>query len=136
MTSRKSRFAAAINCIDGRVQEPVSRWLRGWFNVDYVDTITEPGADKALLESAERVESIRRRVMVSVTVHNSCGITIVGHHECAGNPVSKEEHLEAIKRCVEVIASWELPVPTVGLWVNEQWAVEVVCGGDSSRHLA
>jgi hypothetical protein len=39
------RFAAAINCMDGRAQLPVIEWLKRECGVDYVDTITEPGPD-------------------------------------------------------------------------------------------
>jgi len=69
--------------------------------------VTEPGPDKALTRgTVEVVESIRRKVEVSMTAHHSSVIAVVGHHDCAGNPVSKEEHLEQIKKCIEVVASW------------------------------
>lgn len=64
--------------------------------------------------------------MISINAHHSGAIVVAGHYDCAGNPVSKEEHLRHIKRCVEVIKSWKLPVRVVGLWVNEQWEVDVV----------
>ena len=46
------KFATAINCIDGRTQRPVSEWIRIQFAIDYVDTITHPGPEKALSISA------------------------------------------------------------------------------------
>lgn len=64
--------------------------------------------------------------MVSIRAHHSSVIAAVGHYDCAGNPVSKEEHLMQIKECVEVVASWGLPVRIVGLWVNERWEIEVI----------
>lgn len=93
----KGKFATVISCIDGHVQSPVAEWMKKNFSVDYVDTITEPGPDKALLGQDERVESIRQKVMISIKAHN---------------PVSEEEHLEQIKKCT--------------VWVNKQWKVEVV----------
>ena len=36
-------FCTAINCMDGRVQLPVIRFLQERFKVDYVDVISEPG---------------------------------------------------------------------------------------------
>lgn len=129
----KHKFATAINCIDGRVQNPVSEWMKEHLNVHYVDTITEPGPDKVLTQGpVERVESLRQKVMVSIRAHHSSVIAVVGHYDCAGNPVSKEEHLRQIKKCVEVVTSWGLPVRIVGLWVNERWGIEVIY--DTEKH--
>ena len=120
----EGKFATAINCIDGRAQMPVNEWIRKSLGADYVDTITEPGVDRFLSHGGE--EAIKKKVMISVNAHHSSAIVVAGHHDCAGNPVSKEEHLKHIKKCVEIIESWKLPVRVVGLWVNEQWQVEVV----------
>jgi hypothetical protein len=120
-------FATAVNCMDGRTQEPVSRWMKKEFGVDYVDTITEPGADKALTEGPpEQVESVKQRVLISVNGHGSRNVVIVGHHDCAGNPVSKERHLEMTRKAVEVVKSWGLPVRILGVWVDEKWEVTVI----------
>ncbi len=41
-------FCTTINCMDGRVQLPVIKYLQKHFNVDYVDSITEPGPNLIL----------------------------------------------------------------------------------------
>src|SRR5690606_33072319 len=46
-------FVTAINCIDGRAQDPVAEWMRDRFSVRYVDTITEAGADGILANGRE-----------------------------------------------------------------------------------
>ena len=46
------KFATAISCMDGRVQDPISRYIKEKFNVDYVDTITEPGPNKIIAENS------------------------------------------------------------------------------------
>ena len=121
-------FATAINCIDGRVQRPVSDWVKINCHVDYVDTITEPGVDRLLaLGTAATVDAVRRKVLVSLDAHHSGVIAVVGHAECAGNPVSDEEHAQHIRQAVEVIAAWGLPMRVIGLWVTSSWLVEVVC---------
>lgn len=123
----QATFATAINCMDGRTQQPVTEWMKREFGVDYVDAITEPGADKALTTGpAAQVASIRSRVLISVDGHGSRNIAVVGHHDCAGNPVSKESHLEMTRKAVEVVASWGLSVRVLGLWVDEDWQVEVI----------
>ncbi len=121
-------FATAINCIDGRAQDPVAEWMRGRFGVRYVDTITEAGADGILANGMDAaLEPVKSKVMVSTGAHNSQVVAVVGHFGCAGNPVAPEDHLEDIRKGVAVVASWGLPVDVIGLWVNDQWQVEVVC---------
>ena len=120
----KETFATAINCMDGRTQEPIISWAKKTFEVDYVDAITEPGPDKILAEGPDTlVESIRNRVMISVNKHGSQNVIMVSHHDCAGNPVSKEEHLDQLKKSVDVISSWELEVKIIGVWIGEDWKV-------------
>ena len=116
-------FATAINCIDGRVQEPVVKYIKEKFNVDYVDMITEPGVNKIVADNTNTsvVGSIRKKVTFSVTGHDSKTIAVIGHHECIGNPASEEEQEEHLSRAVEIIEEWELPVETiVGLWVDSE----------------
>ena len=121
------RFTTAINCIDGRTQRPVSEWIRIQFSVDYVDTITQPGPEAALTHGpASVIEVMRQNVGVSIQAHQSQMIAVAAHHECAGNPVSDEEHKEQVRAACAVIAQWGYPARIVGLWVNEWWQVEVV----------
>ena len=121
------RFGTAVNCMDGRVQEPVAHWLKEHFILDYVDTITEPGADKLLATGAdEELERIRTKVGISLHHHGSTVVAVVGHHDCAGNPASPEEHREQICAAVRRLRLWNIPATIVGLWVGERWQVEVV----------
>ncbi len=121
------KFGTAINCIDGRTQAPVSDWIKENHSVDYVDTITEPGCDKVLLEvDYDKIEHIKSKLLISIKAHNSSLIVIAGHHDCAGNPVSKEEHLTQIKKSINIIKSWNFPVKVLGVWVNDQWKIEQV----------
>ncbi|MCK5258554.1 MAG: hypothetical protein KAJ69_03460 [Thermoplasmatales archaeon] len=120
----KETFATAINCMDGRTQEPIIYWAKKTLEVDYVDAITEPGPDKILAEGSDTlVESIKNRVMISVNKHGSQNVIVVSHHDCAGNPVSKKEHLEQLKKSVDVISSWELGVKIIGVWIGKNWKV-------------
>jgi carbonic anhydrase len=122
------KFATAINCMDGRVQMPANEWIRKKFNVDYVDTITEPGPNKILAENKDSaaIDSIKRRVAISVNKHGSKYIAVLGHHDCAGNPVDKESQLDHIRLAVKIVNSWGFPVETIGLWVDENWQVSEV----------
>jgi hypothetical protein len=121
------RFGTAINCIDGRVQEPVTQWLKAEYRLDCVDMITLPGPDEALVRGlVEVVEQVRSAVRISVQQHGSGVVAIAGHDNCAANPVPPAEHLAQIKQCVQIVRSWHLSVAVVGLWVNDRWQVEFV----------
>jgi len=120
-------FATAINCMDGRTQEPVNNWMKKEFKVNYVDSVTEPGPDKILAEgSSSLVESIKNRVLISVEKHGSKNIVLVSHHDCAGNPVSKEKHLKQLEESLNLISSWNLDVNVFGVWVDENWNVNKI----------
>lgn len=122
------KFGTAINCMDGRVQEPTIKWLKQKYGFDYIDTITEPGPDKMLSQGRpEQVESIKSRVFISVNKHGSDTIFMAAHYDCAGDPVSKEEHLKQLRECLKIIRSWNLPVKNIiGAWIDENWTVEVI----------
>lgn len=123
----EKKFGTTVNCMDGRTQVPVSDWMIKEFDLDYVDTVTEAGPDKIISEAnADEIESIKSRVLISVEAHGSEVITIVGHYDCAGNPVSEEQHQQDIKKAMKEVASWDLPVKIIGLWVGSDWQVEVV----------
>ena len=121
------RFGTAVNCIDGRAQTPVNDWMRLHCNVSYVDMITTPGAEAVLSNGhKERAESIERKVRLSIGVHFSEIVAVVGHFDCAANGCEREERLEMILDAVETVRSWGLGVRIIGLYVNELWSVEVV----------
>ncbi|WFD08687.1 carbonic anhydrase [Tepidibacter hydrothermalis] len=124
----KKKFATALNCIDGRFQIPVIKWLKENFDVDYVDLITEPGMDKVLSQGHWReMQRLREKVMVSITAHKSNVVAVVGHYDCAANPVSDCKHFQHIVASTYTVKSWGLPVIVVGLWVDEFGCVHVVC---------
>lgn len=121
-------FATAINCMDGRVQHPVRDFMQKKYKVDHVDTITEAGPDGILAANQDKLalESIKRRVEVSTGKHGSKHIAIVGHHDCAGNPVDKEAHLAHIRSAIKTVKSWGVKAEVIGLWVDDKWKVSEV----------
>lgn len=121
-------FCTAINCMDGRTQLPVNEYMRDRFGVEYVDTITEPGPIRILAnrEDVHLVESILQRINISVENHGSGAICVVGHHDCAGNPVDKNTQLDQIRQSLAMLREQYPKVELLGLWVDDQWAVEEV----------
>jgi len=121
------KFGTALNCIDGRTQIPIMKWLKENFDVDYVDLITEPGMDKVLSQGLwAETDRLREKVIISIEAHNSNVVAVVGHYDCAANPVSDYKHFRDIVASTYKVASWSLPVKVVGLWVDKFWSVHVV----------
>jgi len=121
----EGKFATSVSCMDGRIQIPLAQWIKENHSIDFVDVITEPGIDRMVAENLD-LESIKNKVGISINAHKSELIVVSGHHDCAGNPVSDEEHVSQIRKGVEVISSWGLNVKVVGIWVDDSWNVKVL----------
>ncbi len=121
----EGKFATSISCMDGRIQIPVNTWIKKNYLVDFVDTITAPGVEKKISESSN-VEQIKSMIEISIYKHKSNVIVISGHHDCAGNPVSKEEQVSQISKGIQNIKSWNYDAQVIGIWINENWEVEKV----------
>ena len=114
--------------MDGRVQLPVIQYLQKRFNVEYVDAITDPGPNLILAENKNNtaIKSIFERINISVEKHHSKGIAIIGHHDCAGNPASKEDQLAHLDKAVQLLREQYEGVEVIGLWVDSNWEVDQV----------
>ena len=121
----EGKFATSVSCMDGRIQIPLAKWIKENHSIDFVDVITEPGVDKMVAENLD-LESIKNKVGISINAHKSELIVVSGHYDCAGNPVSDEEHISQIRKGVEIISSWGLNVKVVGIWVDDSWNVNVL----------
>jgi len=121
----EGKFATSVSCMDGRIQIPLAKWIKENHSIDFVDVITEPGIDRMVAENLD-LESIKNKVGISINAHKSELIVVSGHYDCAGNPVSDEEHISQIRKGVEVISSWDLNVKVVGIWVDDSWNVKVL----------
>ncbi len=119
------KFATCLNCMDGRVQEPVISWIKNNFKVDFVDMITEPGMDGYLADSKSDVSRIQKKVNIALNRKGSINtVFVVGHYDCLGNPVGDKTHKEQIDIAVEKVKAWKLDAIVVGLWVSANWVVE------------
>lgn len=102
-------FFTAIGCMDGRVQEPILAFGQKKFNAKYADTITEAGLVGLLVkDNVDQVllDSIKKKVLISLEKHHSKGIIIHGHEECAGNPVEDGKHREDTLEAAQIIKSF------------------------------
>ena len=119
------KFCTAINCMDGRVQQPVTKYMQKRFDADVVDAITEPGPINILAAGTDlsKIQSIIERLKISIELHDSIGIAVVGHYDCAGNPVTEKEQLIQIEKAVNFLNQKYNDIKIIGLWVDENWTV-------------
>ena len=122
------KFCTAINCMDGRVQLPVIKFLQWRFNAEYVDMISEPGPNLILAKqnNTQLVESIMARVDISVNKHGSVGLAVVGHYDCAGNPATKEEQITQVNEAIKHLRTTYHDLEMIALWVDEHWNVHEI----------
>ena len=121
------RFGVALTCIDGRVHEPLLRWVREHAGVDHVDLVTEPGADSTLASCRDGAcGDMRRRLQVSIDAHGPQLVAIVGHDDCAANPVGPDRHREQIRSAVAEVQGWARELEVVGVWISADRHVEAI----------
>ena len=122
------RFGTAINCIDGRTQEPVIDFMKQKYNIDGVDMVTFPGVDGVISngKNSDEIGLIRNAVSISIEKHRSRIIAVVGHFDCAGNPGNREHHYADIQKAVNEVSSWSFHAQVVGLYVNDKKQIEEV----------
>lgn len=122
-------FYTAINCMDGRVQLPVIKYLLARFKTEYIDSVTEAGPVLYLAErtGSHQTKSILRRTDISIEKHKSRGIAVVAHHDCAGNPVDDQTQISQLPLAVNFLASHYPNVEIIGLWLDSNWSVKEIC---------
>lgn len=122
------KFGTAINCIDGRTQEPVIDFMKQEYGIDGVDMVTFPGVDGVIssLGNFNTIALIRNAVSISIEKHGSRIIAVVGHSDCAGNPGNREHHYAHIRKAVQQVSSWKFDAEIVGFYVSDKWQIEEV----------
>jgi hypothetical protein len=121
-----TKFVTCLNCIDGRVQLPVIKWIMENYGVEYVDMITTPGMDGILSDENINIEDIQKKVKVSKEGHSTSFIYIIGHHNCLANPVTSEVHKEQIIKSVYRIKKLNSTCNVIGLWVDGRSKIQIV----------
>lgn len=127
-------FFTSVGCMDGRVQKVVCEFGQRKFNAEFPDTITDAGLVGKLSRSTIDdivYSAIKEKLLISIEKHNSRGIIVHGHEECAGNPVDEKTQWENIRKSAEMIRAMvedvkpEIEIIQVFVKVNPQIGVEV-----------
>lgn len=119
--------ACAASCMDGRSIRALEEYAQKHLDRGLIDQITLPGMDGHIrYGNREVLEGVKKAFEISTTRHGSKKLFIVGHADCAGNPVSKEQHITDIRRCMEIAETWEFQAEINGLFVDRvdgKWMV-------------
>ena len=120
------KFCTAITCMDGRIQIPVIIYLQNRFNSEYVDVITEAAINLVLSkqEESQIIDAVLDRIRISVEVHKSISLAVVGHYDCAKNPASEEIQREHTLDAINFIKARYSNLEIIGLWVDQNWKVK------------
>lgn len=130
---KHSKFAAAVNCMDGRVQLPVIEYIKGKYGIDFVDMITEPGPVQFLAdETASRQQSsIDERLTVSVEAHGSEMIFVGAHDGCNGNPQEPDFQKRQIESAVKLLSGRFRRQLIIGIWIDSEGLVSEQCRSEA-----
>lgn len=112
--------------MDGRVQLPAIQWIQAEYGFDYIDMITEAGMDGLLARDDVDITNVIEKINISLDKHNSEMIFIVGHFDCAGNPVDCETHKKHIKISASKLKMLFSDCKIIGLWISENWDGEKI----------
>ncbi len=120
-------FAVLLTCIDGRVQQPLSEWVRARYGVAYADVVTEPGMDAVLSSGADHLrQAVLDKVCVSRLAHHCRSLVIAGHHDCAANPGDRTDHERQIRLAVAFLRDALPRLQVAGVYVDETWTPQAV----------
>lgn len=121
-------FCAAINCLDGRTQLPVVKFLMKRFDVKYVDMLTDAGPLGILTEAPDspRGQLFIQNIHTVIRVHDIKKLAITGHWGCLGNPVPRERQLEQQREVVLRLREMFPQLTIIGIWVDEAGGVEEI----------
>ncbi len=125
-------FFTSVGCMDGRVQGPVAEFGREKFGAKFPDTITEPGLVGVLAKkpvSEDLLNSIKRKIDVSINKHHSKGIIVHGHEDCAAsdavNDLQHKENIITAANVIKTLINDSLPIiPVFIKREDEGWVVE------------
>ena len=123
---RDDHRATCLTSMDGRIQIPVTNWIRRSSKVKFVDIISGPGMDKVLTTPHAQMDAIVTGIHISSKTNHSSHIFVVGHFDCRGNPVPYEKHKEKIIAGSQRIKKLFPSYPITGLWVNSDWKIKEI----------
>lgn len=145
MLNTEETFFTTVGCMDGRIHNILVKFGKEKFDAMYPDTITEAGLVGllSLLQSPEAtadggqakdtadkffLDSLKKKIQISLEIHHSKGIIVHGHEECAGNQIDDEQHKKNVLKAANLVRSMiNNSVPVISVFVvraNHGWTIQ------------
>jgi carbonic anhydrase len=125
--SSSERFAAVINCMDGRIQTRTIDQLMTRFGARHIDNITTTGAVKHLDGAVDATgEGLLKSVSVSIDAHGTSQVAVVAHADCAGNPVPDAEQKAQLRRALLVLSERFPDLEIIALFFDPRLGFEQI----------
>jgi carbonic anhydrase len=133
MSSATHRAGIAVTCVDCRLHaETIVPQLATLMNVDHVYVRTTAGPEARLLAPApnSHLDSIIADLTLLIEAKAATVVAVVGHCDCAGHPVSDEEHASDVVKAADTLRL-ALPktvtvIPLLAYPPKAQWVVSAV----------
>ena len=97
------------------------------------DLSSKGGPEKAPFDCDAALANAKTQALIAYYLHEARHFVVEGHDQCAGNPVSREDHIEDIRTGVSLIREWFAFDPSVtveGIFVAQdaagKWVGEAV----------
>ena len=120
-------FCASIQCIDGRIHDAIFSYIRGNYDIKYIDILSEPGIDGILAgDDQAYIDSIIRKLQICVDVHAIKEVFISAHHNCLANPGEKEQHIVQMDKGLEKLKTIFPSIVFHKIWIDENWVCSSV----------
>jgi hypothetical protein len=108
--SRTHKNAIAFVCSDGRLHHGgvnINEKIRQLLDVDYVYVIAIPGPDGILAKrDSPWCVTACEQFDLLLKVKSPVIVGVVGHTDCAGNPVSDNQHKHDIQDACSTVSQW------------------------------
>ena len=123
----QGRFAALVNCMDGRIQTRTIDQVMTRFGVRWVDNITTTGAVRHLDGVVTPTgEGLLDSLGVSVQAHQTAQVAIAAHADCAGNPISDERQKTQLRNAAVVVSERYPALEVITLFFDPRLGFEKV----------
>lgn len=106
MSAEGKKIAVGVFCSDWRLHQEgvhINNAVAKYLGVDGVDVIALPGPDGVCVVDSRQVEQgiVADWLKVLVGAHKPVALVFMPHYNCAGHPVSDEEHDKGAQEMLE-----------------------------------
>lgn len=104
----EKKVAFVLGCVDQRHHVPEAEMigqLKELLSVDEVYLCTTAGPDGVMVEQGCRCDAAVEDAVIIKEAKGASVFAVLGHHGCAGHPVSDEQHDDDTKKAAKLMAT-------------------------------